>query len=165
MTLLDIAIATFLGVLVLIGFKRGLINTILPLAGAVLAIFLAFHFYSALANSLSQWIENPSYTKIIAFAIVFILVMAGTLALASLLKLILSVFLLGWVDRLSGAFFGLAIGGLIPAIALALLTKLHLTAVENTIQESSLANFLLDSLNSALSFLPAEYDAIRQFFG
>ena len=165
MTWLDIAIAAFLGALVILGFKRGLINTIFPLAGIAVAIILAFRFYSPLANSLSQWIENPTHAKIIAFIMIFVLVIAGALALVSLLKFIFSVFFLGWVDRLGGAVLGLAIGGLVPASILAILTKLHFTAVENTFQDSSLAPFLLNSFNSVLSFLPKEYDAVRQLFG
>jgi len=165
MTWLDIVIAAFLGALFILGFKRGLINTIFPLVGIAAAIILSFHFYSPLANSLSQWIENPTHANIIAFAIIFALVIAGALALAAFLKYIFSVFFLGWVDRLGGAVLGLAIGGLIPASILVILTKLHFTAVENTFRDSSLAPFLLNSFNSVLSFIPKEYDAVRQLFG
>ena len=165
MTWLDIIIAVFLGVLFIIGLKRGLIGFIFPLAGVVFAFALAFHFYQPLAVSLSQWIENPAYAKIAAFAAIFILVMLAAFALVSLVRFILRLLFLGWADRLCGAFVGLAIGGLVPAAILALLTKFHFTAVDNTLQESNLAAFLLDAFNSVLSVLPAEYDTVRQFFG
>jgi len=165
MNWLDAILAVFLIVLFFIGFKKGLIATVFPIAGGIFAVIMALHFCGPLSGSLSGWIENPTWAKIAAFAIVFILVMAGTYALVALVRFILGLLFLGWVDRCCGALLGLTFGGLIPAVVLALLLKVHFSAVENTIRDSSLATFLVNSFNSVLSVLPPELDAVRHFFG
>jgi membrane protein required for colicin V production len=165
MNWLDILLAVFLGVLFLIGFKKGLIGTVLPVAGVIFAIIMGLHFCGPLAGSLSGWIESDIGAKIAAFAIIVILVMAGTFALVWLLRTILRMLLMGWVDRCCGALLGLTFGGLVPAIVISLVMKLNFSAVESAVQESSLATFLVNSFNSVLSVLPTEYDAVRQFFG
>lgn len=165
MNWLDIIIILVLVIPTLIGLKTGLIKTVLPLVGIVLGIFLAGRFYGSMAGWLSSWLESPSQSKIAAFAIIFVLVMVAMLVFATVLSRFLKLVLLGWLDRLGGMVFGLAIGGLVSSALLAVITKYQFPGVENTVQDSALAAFFLDHFPFVLGLLPGEFDAVRQFFG
>lgn len=160
---LDIVIIVVLVITALIGFKRGLTKTVLPLAGIILGLFLAGRFCGPMAGWLSSWLESPNQSTIVAFAVIFILVTVVALALSSLMNRLLRLMLLGWVDKLGGAVFGLAIGGLIPAILLAVITRSNFSGVEDTVRDSSVAAFLLYQFYFVLGLLPQEFDAMRQF--
>lgn len=165
MNWLDIVIILILVIPTLIGFNRGLIKTVLPLVGIVLGILLAGYFYDSMAGWLSSWLESPRQANIVGFIIIFILVMATVLAIASLLSSFIRLILLGWLDKLGGAAFGLAIGGLLSGALLAIITKFQYSGVEDIIRDSPLASFFLDRFPFVLGLLPEEFDAVRQFFG
>lgn len=164
MNWVDMAIIVALAIPTLFGLKQGFIKTILPLAGLVIGIYLAGHFYSSIAVWLSSWLESPTQTKIAGFVIVFIGVMAITAILASLLNNLVRIIYLGWMDRLGGLVFGLSIGILSTSMILAVVTKFQFSDVAETVRDSNLAAFLLDRFPLLLALLPREFDALRQFF-
>ncbi len=162
---LDIVVIVAVSVPVLICFRRGLVKTVAPVAGAGLAIFLALRFYGTLADRLTPWLDSPAQCKVAAFAIIFVLVIVAALVLASLLRGLLSLVLMGWVDSLGGAVLGLAIGGLIPAALLTLAIRFYPSGAEDVVHDSSLASFLVDRFATVLTLLPERMDVVRQFFG
>jgi len=191
MNWLDIAIIVVLGILTLLGLKRGLIKSLVPLVGMLLAVFLAGRLQNPLAERLS-FIDSESLAKIFAFAIILIAVFLIVFVLGSLLRNVLRMALLGWVDRLSGALFGFATGWIICSIVVVLLARYVALPVElpevpvpalgdwlenwrglgggrqsvnNTINESRLATFQIDSFPVILGLLPEEFGVVRDFFG
>ncbi|MEE8471195.1 MAG: CvpA family protein [Dehalococcoidia bacterium] len=164
MNWLDVIVIIVLAIPALIGFNRGLIKTILPLGGIMLGIFLAGNFYDSVADLLSFWLESPSQAKIVGFIIIFVVVMAAVLVVASVLSSFMRLLLLGWVDKLGGLIFGLAIGGLVSGALLALITRFQFGGVEHVVQGSVMTAFFLDHFPFVLGFLPEEFDAVRQFF-
>lgn len=165
MNWLDIVVIVMLIVPTLIGFKRGLIGTVVPLIGIILGIVLAGRFYGSIADWLSTWLHSPSQARIVGFIIIFVLVMVAMAVLAAVLRRFLGLLLLGWVDKLAGLVFGFLIGGLVMGAVLALASKFFPAAAESTIQGSALASFLLDKFPLVLYFLPSEFEAVRHFFG
>ena len=189
MNWLDIVIVIILVISAFLGLKRGFIKTLLPLVGLVLAVFLAGRFYVQLSGRLS-FIENPSLARVAAFAIIFFAVIVAVAILSSILRKIIQMLLLGWVDRLGGAVFGFAIGWVVCSVIVALLARYVALPVElpqvphsegwlenwrevvkarqfitTLINESALAKLLLRSFPFLLSFLPEELKAVRNFFG
>jgi len=162
---LDIVLIIAVSVPVLLGFRRGLVKTVAPVAGTVVAVLLALRFYGPLAEQLSAWLDSPTQCKVAAFAIIFILVIVAALLLASLIRRFLSLVLLGWVDNLGGAVLGLAIGALIPAALLTLAVRFYPSGAEDAVRDSSVASFLVDRFANVLTLLPDRMDAVRQFFG
>ncbi len=162
---LDIVIIIAVSIPAIICFRRGFVKTVLPLAGIGLAIILAGHFYGSLADRLSPWLDSATQCNILAFAIIFVLVVVVALVLASLLRGFLCLVFMGWVDNLGGAALGLAIGGIVPAILLMLAIRFYPSGAEATIRDSSLATFLVGRFTSVLALLPEELDGVRQFFG
>jgi uncharacterized membrane protein required for colicin V production len=158
---LDIAIIIAVSIPVMIGFRRGFVQTAVPLAGAAVAIILGVRFYSPLASGLSSWIDSPTQCDIAAFAIIFVLVIGAALLLSSLLRKVLCLVLMGWVDNASGAALGLAIGGMVVALLLTLAIRLYPSGAEDAVRDSQLATFLLDSFTSVLPLLSEEWDSVR----
>jgi membrane protein required for colicin V production len=82
--------------------------------------------------------------------------------LARLLKWTASVIMLGWVNHLGGAVFGLVLGAIFCGALLAIWVKF--LGVTGAITESNLAPILVDFFPVVLALLPDEFDAIRPFF-
>ncbi len=158
---LDIIIIALLAIATLIGLRTGIIKAVLSLVGVIIGVILAGRFYAALAEQLT-FIPQETIARIVAFVIILAAVMVIAGVLASVLKWIASVVMLGWINRLGGAIFGLALGAIFCGALLAIWVKF--LGIEGLIAESGLATLLLDRFPMVLTLLPEEFDAVRSFF-
>ena len=161
MNLVDIVILVVMAIGIFLGFKIGIIKAVLSLAGLAVGIFLAGRYYVPLSELLT-FIPQAGVAEVVAFAIILIGVMVVATVAAFLLKFFASLVMLGWVNRLGGATFGLLLGALLCGALLAIWAKFF--GVSGFIQESNLAIVLLDYFPKVLALLPDEFDAIRSFF-
>ncbi|MCL0087825.1 CvpA family protein, partial [Dehalococcoidia bacterium] len=122
MNWLDIVIIVVLGILTVLGMKRGLIKSLVPLVGVVLGIVLAGRLHHSLAERLG-FIESESLAGIIAFVLILIAVYVVVSILGSMLRGMLRMVFLGWVDRLGGGVFGFAVGWIICSVIVVLLAR------------------------------------------
>ena len=147
----------------------GLTSTVLPLVGILLGLTLAGLFYGSMADSLSSWLESRNQATIIAFLIIFIVVVVASIELYLILSSLghrgPKIPLVGWADRLGGVMLGLAIGGIISGAILSLIARYSSPGMEATIINSSLAAFFLDQFPFVLHLLPEEFSTVRDFFG
>ncbi len=158
---LDIVIIVLLVIPVFLGLKVGLIKAALSLAGVIVGVILAGQYHEALADKIS-FIAQANVANIIAFAIILIVVMIAATVLATLLKWAVSAVLLGWVNRLGGAIFGLLLGAIFCGALLTIWIKF--LGIVEPITESTLATILLNRFPLILTLLPEEFDAVRSFF-
>ena len=158
---LDIIIIVAIAITALIGLKIGLIKAVLSLAGLVVGVILAGRFYIPLSEQLS-FIPQAGVAKIVAFAIILIGVMVIAAVLAGLLKWAATVMMLGWVNRLGGAVFGLLLGAIACGALLAAWVKFF--GIAGTISGSIVASVLLGYFPLVLSLLPDEFGTVRSFF-
>lgn len=161
MSWLDIILIVAIVLSVFSGLKNGIIKAVLTLAGLIIGVVLAGRYYLAFSGLLS-FIPQENAARIAAFAIIVILVMIAAALLANLLKSIVHAILLGWVDRLLGAVFGLLLGGILWGALLAIWVK-YLGAGE-AITQSFVAQLLLDYFPVVMTLLPQEFDSVRNFF-
>ena len=161
MNWLDIVILVAIAVAIVIGLRIGIIKAALSLAGVVVGVILAGRYYIPFSQQLS-FISQANVAKVVAFAIILIGVMVIAAVLAVLLKWTASAMMLGWVDRLGGAVFGLVLGAIFCGALLAIWVKFM--GLAEAIAESTLAPILLDRLPMVLALLPGEFDAVRSFF-
>ena len=159
MNWLDFVIIAAVAIPTFIGLKIGLIKAVLSLAGLIVGVILAGRFYVPLSEQLT-FIPQATVAKVVAFAIILIGVMIIAGVLAMVLKWITSVIMLGWVNRIGGAVFGLVLGAILCGAVLALWIKFF--GAGEVITSSSLAAIL--SRFPVLSLLPGEFDSIRSFF-
>lgn len=189
MNWLDIAILLIIGVFTFLGLKRGLIQAVVPLIGLVLAIYLAGRMHESLAKSLGV-IDNESVANIVAFGIILGGVFIVVSVIAITIKKFVSVTFLGWLDKQGGAVFGFIVGWLICSIVVAVIAREaalpadvpdipdeqvnewvndNLNGVRetayNTIDESALATFQIDTFPIILGLLPSDFDSVQDFFG
>ena len=148
----------------------GFTNTLLPLGSIVLGIALAGIFYGSVADLLSTWIDSRSQATIMAFVIIVVLVMVGSIELFVILTSFAGsrppkIPLMGWVDTLGGIVLGFAIGAILAGAFLSFITKYPSGGMEASIGDSALAGFLLNQFPLVLHLLPDEFDTVRQFFG
>jgi membrane protein required for colicin V production len=161
MNWLDIIILILLVVPALIGLKIGIIKAVLTVIGIIVGVVLAGRFYEPLADAMS-FISNEGVAKIVAFAIILVVVMIIAAVGAALIKKVVSAMLLGWVNRLGGAILGLVLGAIFCGALLSIWVKF--LGIGETVSESALANMLLDGFPMILAFLPDEFDSVRSFF-
>lgn len=161
MSWLDIILLIIIAIATLIGFRTGVIKAVLSLAGAIIGVILAGSYYIPLSGQLA-FIPHAGAAKIVAFAIILVVVMVIARVIASVLKWAVSVVMLGWVNSLGGALFGLGLGALLCSALLA--TWVKFLGIGGAIASSVLARILLNYFPMVLALLPEEFDAVRAFF-
>ncbi len=161
MNWLDIIIIIVIIISAFIGLWNGLIKTILSLAGSIVGVVLAGRYYVLLSEQLS-FINQENVAKIVAFVIILFGVMIIAWVIASLMKWSISAIGLGWINRLSGAVFGLVLGAIFCGALLAIWVKF--VGIGTPVAESGLASLLLDQFRLVLALLPGEFDEVRFFF-
>lgn len=160
MNWLDIVILVILAISVFLGLKIGIIRALLSLVGLIVGIFLAGRYYIPFSERLA-FIPQDKAAQVVAFIIILIGVMLIATLIAKLLTWAVSAVMLGWVNRLGGAIFGLLLGGMSCSVLLAIWVKFYGTEL---VSESLLAQVLLDKFPLILALLPGEFDAVRNFF-
>jgi membrane protein required for colicin V production len=104
------------------GIFRGLIKEVSSIVGVLGGFYAAYTYYPRLAKIMSSWISNPGYLNILSFMIIFCVVLIIISILGIIIKYLLNIAFLGWVDRICGAGFSLLKGVLIVSVVLLILT-------------------------------------------
>jgi membrane protein required for colicin V production len=161
MNWLDIVVLVILAISAFSGLRVGLIKVVFTIVGIIVGIVLAGHFSDSLGAKMT-FISNPGWAKIAAFAIILVVVLIIFGVLAAFLSKLISLVLLGWVNRLAGAILGLLVGAFFMGAILSI--WINYLGPSNTVANSALANFLLDKFPIALGLLPSNFDPVRDFF-
>jgi membrane protein required for colicin V production len=118
----DIIIVVILGYSLVRGIFRGLVKEVSSIIGVLGGFYAAFTYYTILAKLLSGLIKEPAYLNILSFLIIFCSVLIVVSILGVIIKYLLNIAFLGWVDRIGGVGFGLVKGILIASILFITLT-------------------------------------------
>lgn len=118
----DTIITIILGYCLIRGFFRGLIKEISSIIGVLGGFYIGHSYYLEIARPLSAWISNPAYAKILGFMLLFCGVFVFVSILGVIIKYLMNIAFLGWVDRICGVLFGIAKGVLITSVLLMILT-------------------------------------------
>lgn len=118
MTQVDNLILAVIAISSAFGVRRGFIKEIMSLLSWIAALLVSRVYSVSLASILENLIDNPSIRYVIAFSVLFvIIIMLGTL-LNHLMSKLLVVTGLKTIDRLLGAVFGVARGTVIVLVFL-----------------------------------------------
>ncbi|HFB62053.1 MAG TPA: CvpA family protein [Bacteroidetes bacterium] len=99
------------------GYKKGLIIEVASLAAFILGLYFAFYFSDFTAGYLKQYFEiQPQYMAAVSFIVTFVGVIIIVLALAKLLEKFINILMLGFLNKLGGAVFGILKGALFLSI-------------------------------------------------
>ena len=122
MNAFDILILVILGYSLVRGLFRGLVKEISSIIGVFGGFYAAYTYYKVLGGLLSGLIQDVSYLNILSFLIIFCGVLIVVSVLGVIIKYLLNITFLGWVDRIGGVVFGIAKGILIIAVLFISLT-------------------------------------------
>lgn len=142
----------------LIGVWRGLMKESISLATWILAFWVAIMFADLLAGQLARWVETPSLRLIVAFAILFVLVLVIGGIINHVVGLAIEKTGLSGTDRTLGIFFGLARGFVLAAV-LVLLGTLFGLPRDPWWDDSALIPWLEPMAGWMQGFLP---DSVQQ---
>ena len=119
---LDMVILVILGYCLIRGIFRGLVKEISSIIGVLAGFYAAYSYYSLLAKPLAHWISSTPYLNILSFMIIFCVIFILISILGIIIKYLLNIAFLGWIDRICGAGFGIIKGTLIVSVVLISLT-------------------------------------------
>lgn len=111
--LLDILILIPLLLWAYQGYKKGLIVSLASLAALVLGLYFALYFSDFTAGKLTEYFNiNDQYLAIIAFLVTFAVVAIIVIITGKIVQKFIDVLLLGFLNKIAGAFFGILKGAL-----------------------------------------------------
>jgi membrane protein required for colicin V production len=124
MNLLDFLILIPVVWLCIRGFGKGLIIELATLAGLALGILAAYFFADNLEVLIKDYFSfNSNTTRIIAYVIIFLLVMLVLFIIGKLVEKSVDLVAMGWLNKLLGAVVGIAKGIVLVCIILFLIEK------------------------------------------
>jgi membrane protein required for colicin V production len=122
MNAFDIVVGVILVYGLIRGLFRGLVKEAASVIGALGGFLAAYSFYGIVAGYLSGVVSSPAYRNLLAFLIIFCAVVVVVNVLAIVIKYLLKIVFLGWLDRLGGVVLGFVKGALIVAVIFLALT-------------------------------------------
>ncbi len=124
MNYLDILILCFLGLLVLLGVRKGFIISLATLVALILGIWVAIHFSNYISVILEKNLHpSGTWLPILSFTITFLLVIILVMLLAKGLEKLVSIAGMGFLNHLAGGIFGLLKGILFASVLFFIITS------------------------------------------
>ncbi len=165
MNWVDVTILTALITGTGLGLFWGLLRQIASTFGLVLAIFLAGNWYKGVAGFLyndgSGLINSENMANIVAFALIVVGVSLTIGIVVSILRTVLGLLFLGWLDHLLGALLGLVQMLLLLAVIIIAATVFPVPGLSDAVQQSNLAPLVAQPLSFIVDWLPPEFQAFR----
>ena len=118
----DIVIIIILGYSLVRGLFRGLVKEVSSIIGVLGGFYAAYTYYLLVAKLLTGVISNGAYLNILSFLIIFCAVLISVNVIGIIIKYLLNIAFLGWVDRICGIVFGFVKGILIISVLFITLT-------------------------------------------
>ncbi|MCU0590075.1 MAG: CvpA family protein [Desulfobacterales bacterium] len=122
MNAFDIIVGVILVYGLVRGVFRGLVKEVSSIIGVLGGFLAAYSFYGVVGGYLSGVVSSYAYRNLLAFLIIFCTVVVLVNVLAIVIKYLLKIVFLGWLDRLGGVVFGFIKGTLIVAVLFLALT-------------------------------------------
>ncbi|WDP89603.1 MAG: CvpA family protein [Desulfobacter sp.] len=116
MTLFDFCVAGIVGFCLVFGGFRGLIREVSGIIGIVAGFYGANTYFPLLMPHVEPWISSPGIRKLACFFALFCLILVAVGLVAWIIRKLLKLVFLGWVDRTFGVAFGAAKGILITTV-------------------------------------------------
>jgi membrane protein required for colicin V production len=157
----DILVIIIMGFCVVRGLFRGLIKEVSSIVGVLAGFYAAYTYYPLMGSFLKRWISDPSYLNILGFLIIFCLVLIIVSILGVIIKYLMKIAFLGWVDRICGVGFGAIKGVLIVSVILMMLTA-FLPKDTPLLRGSRLAPQIMMVAENMAKVVPGEMK--RQFY-
>ena len=115
MSWLDILIIVIIAVPMALGMGIGLIRIACSLAAIAVGTLLATVFWRQAADIVGVFIPDDNLAALTGYLLILVVVIAAGWAAAVFVKGVLSVLMMGWLDKVGGIAFGALVGCIIAA--------------------------------------------------
>ncbi len=122
MNTFDIIVIIVVSFCLIRGAFRGLIGEVSGIIGVVAGFYGAYTYYPMVAVYAEPWIESAGIRHLLAFFVLFCLILLAIGLLSALIRKVLKLVFLGWADRAFGLVFGAAKGVLIMTVIFIIVT-------------------------------------------
>ena len=153
MTAIDFGVIAIMLIFLVRGIWVGFIRQLASLAALILGYLFAGRYYEQISPRLSFLFPSPQISFLVTYALLFIAVFVGVLAIGYVLKKVMSLSLLGWFDRFMGGLFGLVKAGVVVTVLFMVMSGL--LADSNPLMTRSLTSpYLFKSSSFLLASVP-----------
>uniref|UniRef100_A0A7C6A8T6 CvpA family protein n=1 Tax=candidate division WOR-3 bacterium TaxID=2052148 RepID=A0A7C6A8T6_UNCW3 len=142
--LVNIVIVAIVAIFVIFGLRNGFIKWMAVTLGIIIGFWLASQKYLVLEKFLLGLVHSSEKAHIIGFFLVFLLFFFIIVLIGYLLSKVVNLTLLGWLDRLLGAIFGLVAGLIFVWLLLVLAITLQPQS-QRPLSKSALAPRILEA--------------------
>lgn len=127
MNTLDIIILILFIPGILRGISKGFVEQAISLIGIILSVYLAFRFSGAASTWLQNYITvSQTVLNVMGFALVLVGVLLVVLFVAKLVTAAVEKASLGWINKVLGLVFSIAVSALLIAIIIILFDTINL---------------------------------------
>lgn len=164
MNVLDIIMIAILLLSVLFGILKGFVRELLSLAFFIIAVVLAFLFYSEVGELFIGSMKDRDVANFTGFLTIFVIVLIIGSLVTYFAKKIFTVGPLKSIDMILGGVFGFVRGVLVACIIVFALIAFPVN--DNLIIHSRLSPYVMKAIDVFFNLLPAKYkgqlDLIRR---
>lgn len=166
MNALDGTILAFCLVFIVLGLRRGLIRQIVSLGGTLVGISLAGQYGRQLATWMAGFGINDMLAQVLSFLLIILATSEVANLLGRLLRGLVGLLLLRWLDHLLGGLIGLLQALLILAVVVLVLVTFPLPLWEETVRTSELVEVLIPIGRVVVMLLPGLFErALERYNG
>ena len=117
MTTLDIILLVCFLPGIIRGLSKGFLEQALALGGVVLSVWAAFHFSALVSTWLKPYVDmSERALNAVAFVVILVAISLLVLLVAKLLTKVAELAMLGWLNKLLGLVFALAVNALVIGV-------------------------------------------------
>jgi membrane protein required for colicin V production len=143
MHVFDIITAALALLFVIVGLYRGFVEEALRLIGIVAAFFTGLALYRVMATHLTFLKLSGAVLSVVSFLIIFCAALLVIILLGMLVKKIIHLTVLGWVDRLCGGVLGFLKAFFLVWIAVTVIASLPFGAIRRWFEPSKSYSFFM----------------------
>ena len=164
MNILDIIIIAA-GIFFLVrGVFRGFVREIGSLAGVLLGFWLANVYQLQMAGFLKGFISSEKFLPLIAFALIFLIILVLCNLAGWFLKKLFQKIFLGWVDRTLGAALAL-VKAIVISYFIIVLATFFVSSKSPLMAQSRLAPFIISSYQTMVGLIPSDsHEKLKKSF-
>ena len=108
------------------GLSKGFLEQALALAGIVLSVWAAFHFSSLVCAWLKPYVNiSETMPNVVSFALILVVTSLAVLLVAKLLTKVAELAMLGWLNKILGLVFALAVNALVIGVFIILFDTIN----------------------------------------
>ena len=168
---LDLVLVIILVLAIIKGYQRGLIVGIFSFIAIIVGLAAALKLSTIAAGYIGTAINiSDAWLPIVSFAVVFIIVVLLVRIGANMIQRTVEFSMLGWVNRLGGILFYLAIFIIVYSVVLFYADLVHI--INNDIKEKSVSYAyvqpwgpkLIDGMGTIVPFFKGMFSDLQNFF-